>query len=163
MATFLKAFAVVLAMEGGFVDDKVDPGGRTKYGISQRQYPDLDITNLTLDDAHLIYLRDYWNPLSIGKIGDQRIALEVFEQAVHMGTTAAAEILQAAIFALGEDITIDGIIGPQTLNAVNKYSDKDALLKLLNINQYLYYARLIERKPKLVKYQRGWLKRVSFR
>ena len=50
----------VLQSEGGYVYDKDDPGGETKYGISKRAYPDFDIKNLTKDDAKAIYLRDFW-------------------------------------------------------------------------------------------------------
>jgi len=36
---FLKAVEMVLAHEGGYVNDPNDPGGETKYGISKRSYP----------------------------------------------------------------------------------------------------------------------------
>jgi hypothetical protein len=52
-----KSIAFVLKWEGG---DTVDTGGETKYGISKRAYPNLDIPNLTLEQAKLIYESDYW-------------------------------------------------------------------------------------------------------
>ena len=45
----------VLEHEGGFVDDPDDKGGMTKYGISKRSYPDVDIENLTKAEAVQIY------------------------------------------------------------------------------------------------------------
>ena len=60
MQTFHDCIAHVLAAEGGLVNDPKDPGGVTKFGISQRSYPALDIRALTLDDAKTIYQRDYW-------------------------------------------------------------------------------------------------------
>jgi hypothetical protein len=57
---FERAVAFVLRHEGGYVNDPRDPGGETKYGISKRAYPRLDIKGLTEADAKEIYRRDYW-------------------------------------------------------------------------------------------------------
>lgn len=54
---FEQAVAFTLSWEGGYAEDS---GGPTKYGISQRSYPTLDIKNLTLDQAKAIYYEDYW-------------------------------------------------------------------------------------------------------
>jgi lysozyme family protein len=60
MADFNKSVKIVLQHEGAFSDQAADRGGKTMYGISQRQYPDLDIANLTEEQAREIYRRDYW-------------------------------------------------------------------------------------------------------
>ena len=60
MQNFPDCIAHVLAAEGGLVNDPQDPGGVTKFGISQRAYPALDIRALSLDDAKAIYQRDNW-------------------------------------------------------------------------------------------------------
>ena len=52
---------MVLEHEGGYVNHPSDPGGETKYGISKRAYPDVDIAELTKDDAADLYKRDYWD------------------------------------------------------------------------------------------------------
>ena len=54
------AFEFVLKWEGGLSEDPNDPGGLTKYGISQKAYPHLDIKNLTVYNAKEIYYKDYW-------------------------------------------------------------------------------------------------------
>ena len=43
MAHFERAIDKTLAWEGGYVNDPKDPGGETKYGISKRAHPDVDI------------------------------------------------------------------------------------------------------------------------
>jgi lysozyme family protein len=53
----------ILAVEGGYVNNPADPGGETKYGISKRAYPNIDIAKLTLDQALNIYYNAYWQPL----------------------------------------------------------------------------------------------------
>jgi len=60
----------VLKREGGYVDDPTDRGGETKYGISKRSYPQLDIKNLTLEQALEIYRKDYWKPSRVEKLPD---------------------------------------------------------------------------------------------
>ncbi|MBR1734340.1 MAG: hypothetical protein IJ730_02670, partial [Alphaproteobacteria bacterium] len=47
---FKKAFNYMLKNEGGYVNDPADPGKETKYGISKRSYPNLNIRQLSLKD-----------------------------------------------------------------------------------------------------------------
>jgi len=88
---FESALAFVLAAEGGYVNDPNDPGGETKYGISKKAYPLLDITNLTREQAVDIYRRDYWNKVK----GDELPAgvdIAAFDTAVNMGAGTALGI-----------------------------------------------------------------------
>jgi hypothetical protein len=57
---FERTMEFVLKWEGGLTNDKDDPGGLTKFGICQRSYPNVDIANLTVEQAKEIYRRDYW-------------------------------------------------------------------------------------------------------
>ncbi len=60
--SFDQALKFVLEREGGYVNDSSDPGGETKFGISKKAYPNLDIRNLTPELAGAIYKADYWGP-----------------------------------------------------------------------------------------------------
>lgn len=55
------------SLKDGYVNHPNDPGGETKYGISKRAHPTLDIKNLTLAEACDIYYKDYWLPRCEGK------------------------------------------------------------------------------------------------
>ena len=55
MAMFEPAVTKLLDLEGGYVCDPDDPGGKTNHGITKRSYPDIDIKALTRDDAIRIY------------------------------------------------------------------------------------------------------------
>lgn len=88
MNNFDRAMQFILKWEGGFVDHPSDPGGRTKYGLSQRAYPMLDIINLTLDDADMIYKKDYWMAAGCDKL-TWPMSLVVFDTAVNMGVGRA--------------------------------------------------------------------------
>lgn len=86
--SFEWAVKFVLDHEGGYVNDPSDPGGETKYGISKASYPNVDIANLTVDQAKAIYRRDYWKPVGAGA-QPQDIALALFDFAVNAGVARA--------------------------------------------------------------------------
>jgi lysozyme family protein len=90
---FARAFEVVVGLEGGHVRDPRDPGGETKWGISKRSYPHLDIAALTLEDAQEIYRRDYWYALNLNAQPWPK-ALCLFDCAVNMGRGVALELYQ---------------------------------------------------------------------
>ncbi len=56
---FAVALEKVLAHENGYVNDPDDPGGETKFGISKRSYANLNIKDLTREQAAEIYYRDF--------------------------------------------------------------------------------------------------------
>ena len=90
---FDKAFIAVIGFEGT-VSEQVtgDKGGLTKFGISQRSYPNLDIANLTLDDAKKIYQRDYWQAMHCDAL-DWPLDLVVFDSSVNCGVGQARKWL----------------------------------------------------------------------
>jgi lysozyme family protein len=92
MSRYDIAFPLVISAEGGYVNDPDDPGGETKFGISHKAYPALQIANLTIEDAKLIYLVDYWNKMDCDSLPPP-LDLFVFDCAVNMGRARAKEIL----------------------------------------------------------------------
>ena len=70
MGDFPRCIELILAEEGGQVNHPRDPGGLTKYGISQRSYPDLNIAALTKETVVALYRRDYWNPVHGDELPD---------------------------------------------------------------------------------------------
>ena len=91
MSDFDRVMSFILQEEGGLVNNPADPGGITKYGISKRAYPTLDIANITVDDAKVIYRNNYWNPLGLD---DQKYgpALVLMDCAVNQGVKRAMQI-----------------------------------------------------------------------
>ena len=81
------AIKTVLDVEGGYVHNPADPGGETKFGISKRSFPHLDIKNLTREDAIDIYGELYW-----ARVPDalpDGLRWMVFDTAVNSGVTRA--------------------------------------------------------------------------
>jgi lysozyme family protein len=140
------------------------------YGISKRSYPDVDIARLTTGQAMTIYRRDYWDALDLGQVSNSIISGEIFDTAVNMGRKRAVVIAQKALNFLGEDLIEDGInliedgiIGQKTIQALNKWGQKDdqALFVCLNGFQFFHYKRISERSSRLRKFSRGWTKRIQ--
>jgi lysozyme family protein len=121
---FTQAFGLVVGHEGGFSAEPGDAGNWTsgvvghgtlrgsKFGISAAAYPTLDIANLTLPAAELIYRRDYWQRIS-GDVLPPGLALLVFDAAVNNGVDHAVRWLQVAL-----GVEVDGDLGPQTRGAL---------------------------------------------
>ena len=156
---FEKAITVVLKHEGGYVNDPNDLGGETKYGISKRSYPHLDIKTLTVEQAIEIYRRDWWDKYRYGDIKDQDVATKVFDLSVNMGPATAHRLLQEALVFLGYPVEIDGIIGPQTIAAANK-ADPRRLLQVLRWLSAHHYYRIAAQRPQSQAFLIGWLKRA---
>lgn len=164
MAEFYKAFHHTIGIEGGYVDDPLDPGGETNFGISKRSYPDVDIAALTPKAAGEIYRRDYWDKLSLDHIDNQVIATELFDTAVNCGVGTSGRFLQEAINLINggivPDLVVDGVVGPKTIAATNLRRHPQALLKTLNGLQFVRYYEIVKQKPSQKKWFCGWLRRV---
>ena len=141
--------------EGGYVVDPDDPGGETKFGISKRSYPDVNIANLTAVDAAGIYERDYWAKPKFNMISNFNLARKVFDVGVTTGTKQSTKMLQRALNNLGAKVKVDGIIGNETLSAVNSASS-EALLNEFRSEAEKYYVGL--NRPKHIG---GWLARLD--
>ena len=165
----------VIEREGGFVEHPADRGGPTRWGITQavarRQgYVD-DMRDLPRSDAAAIYKRLYWLAPSFDKISETapKLAAELFDTGINMGTGIAISFLQRALNALNRegrdygDLTVDRRIGPATLLALKSFlrkrgqSGEEVLLKAIEALQGAHYVRLAETRPSQEAFLYGWL------
>lgn len=154
MAAFEVALGKVLQHEGGYVNDPKDPGGETKYGISKRQYPDLDIRNLDTQAAGRIYRRDYWEKIRGDDIKPQGVAENLFDFAVNAGVPRAVRTVQRIV-----DVEVDGRLGPKTLRAINEQDSMKLNLRLA-LARIEYYNELARKKSAMRPYLMGWTRRA---
>jgi len=147
--TFERAVAFVLDMEGEDSNLAGDAGGVTRFGISKRAYPQLDIPNLTQAQAIAIYRRDYWDKLRCGELPNG-LDLLLFDAAVNEGPSTAARMLQNVLKMVPQD----GIIGSETLRAARESTSivTDYLAKRM------YRYALI---PQLLTFGSGWYRRLA--
>ncbi len=130
-------------------NDPHDPGGLTKFGISQRRYPDVDIANLTRAGAIELYRRDYWDLASCAKLPEP-LDFYVFDSAINQGPGYAVRELQEAV-----GTTRDGVLGPVTLRAIARMTTLEAAA-LFMVGRAFDYAALTNYS----RYGKGWLKRL---
>jgi lysozyme family protein len=147
--SFEQAFALVLESEGGYVNHPDDPGGETKYGITKRQYPSLDIANLTVEQAKHIYKSDYWDAIK-GDFLPPVVAGLTFDSAVNQGVPRAIKMMQRALM-----VASDGVIGPRTLSAALSV-DPVEFASRFGAERALHYASL----ETFDVFGRGWMRRL---
>ena len=162
MITFDKAFERLIAHEGGYSDDARDPGNwtggkvgvgtckGTKYGLAANTYPNLDIKNLTIEQAKAIYKRDWWDKLGADSL-HPAIVFQLWDFAVNAGKSRAIKELQQVA-----GVPDDGIIGPATIAAVKKLDINDVLLGL-TAERLRFYTSL----STFETYGKGWVNRCA--
>jgi lysozyme family protein len=153
MKNFNEIIEQVLEHEGGYVNDPTDLGGETKYGITKRFYPDLDIKNLTIQQAKDIYKKDYWDKNRVESLPHELWHI-FFDMCVNMGRRTAVKILQRAAKSKGKGLEVDGGMGPATLDAMNGVGDER-----VRAYRVKYYVDLINEKPEQEKFYFGWFRR----
>lgn len=89
---FNKSFDFLMKLEGYISDDKNDIGGYTKYGISQKYHPYVNVPQLTLEQAKKIYLDEYWILAECDELG-YPFDMCLFIQSVNLGVSRACKFL----------------------------------------------------------------------
>lgn len=151
MAEFLKAIPIILANEGGYSFDPADPGGETRWGISTRSYPNLDIEHLTQEQAIGIYQKDFWK---YDGVQSQVLATKVLDTCVNLGQAGGMSLCQKAT-----GTRPDGRYGSLTEGAFNGSPDET----LSGIRDLLvaHYENWISENPAREKYRIGLMRRAK--
>ena len=155
---FDPCLAFVLAAEGGYIDDPLDPGGATNLGITLKALTDWrhsavtkqDVMSLSRDEAAAIYRAHYWNVVR-GESLPAGVDLMVFDAAVNLGAGRSARMLQAIV-----GTTQDGSIGPATVAAIVAARPTDTI-EALATKRSDYYHSL----STFDHFGAGWIKRVT--
>ena len=135
-------------IEGGATisDDPEDPGGLTRWGISQKAYPLEDIRNLSEARARFLFRRDYWNACQCDQF-PEAVAIALADAAFNQGAGTAIRLLQTAV-----GVPADGVLGPVTRAAV-------ARQPAIALQDFLSH-RLVRYAKGSETYRRGWFLRV---
>jgi lysozyme family protein len=155
---FEQCLALTLKEEGGWVNNKYDPGGETNMGVTKRVWeewvghpvPPGSLKSLTVADVEPLYRQKYWDKVR-GDDLPNGVDYAVFDFAVNSGVSRSTKFLQDAVGAKP-----DGIIGPRTLAAVNEANPRDLIDEICD-NRLAYLQSL----PTWDKFGRGWSKRVA--
>lgn len=151
---FNKAMHFVQVVEGGFFNHPNDPGGFTNMGLTQRDYPNLDLKNLTREHANNIFYRDYWLKSSADKLPYPAF-ISYFDCVVNTGLSRANKILQESI-----KTKQDGVVGPITLSLIKDINPNDLAIKIAD-NRQKFYERIAGRNKKFNSFLKGWTRRTK--
>ena len=151
---FDQAFDILLKHEGGFSDHAADPGGKTRFGITEAVAREVgyrgDMRELPLDLAKRIYKDRYWDAVRAEEL-PEAIRYAVFDAAVNSGPRQAIRWLQRAV-----GVRDDGLIGPQTI-AAGRAADPQALLRRMLSARLRFMTDL----PAWPTFGRGWARRIA--
>ena len=111
--------------EGGWSNRPTDKGGPTMMGVTLatfRQYfgaekTIADLRNITEDQWMYIFKNKYWDWMQADKIQNQSVAELCVDMLWMSGQITAIKKIQAAL-----GCTVDGVVGPKTLAAINRDS-----------------------------------------
>ena len=145
----------ILVREGGFVDHPADEGGKTKFGITIRDHPDLWADgDVTPDEARGRYFQQYVYKPGFHQIADPVLQAQVIDYGVNSGPVLVIQILQRI---LGVDV--DGKLGPGTLDALAKADPRTINNRLVG-ERIKMFGRLVSKKPTQSVFLNGWLNRA---
>ena len=175
---FDKALKFVLAGEGKFSDIPADRGGPTNQGITLKtlmdynahfdygdfdQDGDIDIYDILLldepEEAAPIYRKWFWNAVK----GDELptgVDYVVFDSAVNHGPRNAGSLLQRAVNRMAYGLTVDGLIGPVTIQAV-LWADPEILITDILRERDIFYRKIVAQDPSQEVFMKGWLARLA--
>ena len=186
MASFDIAFERTMGFEGFYSLDPDDPGGETFRGISRNAHPDWEgwlfvnaakelpnfPNNLKnhneLNAAVAKFYSGIWERTGCDLMEEQTLADSVFDTAVNLGEPTAIKMLQTALNALSRNgtlwdfLSVDGVAGAKTratIQAANKHHVY--ISQIIGSKRDIHYTQLVEKRPVMSKYLRGWLKRRS--
>lgn len=155
----------ILKLEGGYVDHPNDRGGPTNYGITLKTLKEVrgshvtaeDVKALTEDDARRIYLDRYYHRPGFEELGNKpTLEAVLLDSAVQHGPKQAVKFLQRAL-----GVTEDGVLGPETLDAADRFSPGDSVLAARVLGRRLaFYARVLEDESQR-PFASGWMNRLS--
>lgn len=150
--TFDEAFHRLLGHEGDYADHPSDPGGRTRWGVTERVaradgYVG-DMREFPVERAKRIYRREYWAPIRADELPDA-IRFHVFDAAVHSGVRQASIWLQRCV-----GTAADGVIGALTIAAARHTPNVAARYSAMRL-------RFLADLPNWPAFGRGWARRIA--
>ena len=173
MADFTKAFQLMIAHEGGYVNDPDDPGGETYKGVARKIFSKwngwttVDMLKrqpgfpANLDkDAELqesvsdFYRVTFWDQMKGDQITDQAVATSIFDFGVNAGMGTSASLAQMVVGA-----KTDGVIGPQSVASLNTFNTEH-FLAAFTVAKIARYVNIVKKRPTSQKYFYGWVLRA---
>lgn len=168
MANVNQLAPFILKWEGGFVNDPADLGGATNMGVTIGAWKSCGYDkdgdgDIDVDDLHLLTREDVVNRVLKPHYWDRWKADDIKSQSV-------ANILVDWVWASGAHgikipqrllgVSVDGIVGPKTLAAVNARNPRE-LFDMIKIARFDFIEDICRKRPANNKFKRGWMNRIN--
>ena len=158
-----------LEHEGGYVNNKNDRGGKTKYGITKPFMEDfkyalpggkaIPIEDLTVDDAKKLY-KAMWDRYNLGHVRDKNVAYVIFDYMINTFYHTAAKRVQEVLNTGGAALKVDGHLGEKSLNAIHN-SDYKWLIDEVLKNRHHHYREQVKDDSTQHDFYAGWMNRLN--
>lgn len=156
---FQRALNWILPIEGGFVDNPKDPGGRTNHGITQRTYdyyrkthqsPLQDVKLIALVEVSAIYATMFWTP-SYADHFDYMLAIVLFDTYVQFNPQTFWYFVHQAC---GESTSSDVV---KLLDLMYR-NERQVASSIVNMRIAYRYQR-VKQDPSQKQFLAGWINR----
>lgn len=176
MGNFSEAYKLTGHNEGGYSNNADDHGGETYAGISRKFWPNwpgwalvdkakafaksTPLINHWLDQNGIepyvaaFYKANFWDANKLDLVKDQQLANNIYDFGVNSGVVKAAKALQEVL-----KVSNDGIIGQQTINALNGSNARD-VYNAYNGARAEFYHRL-SANPGQLQFLKSWISRLK--
>jgi len=163
----------MIAHEGGYVNDLDDPGGETYKGVARKihskwdGWQNIDMlkrqagfpANLDRDPelqaaVENFYLVNFWDKMNGDQIENQEVASSIFDFGVNGGVGTSSALAQLVV-----GVKPDGVIGPDSINAINSF-DPEHFLAAFTVAKIARYVNIVKKRPASRKYFYGWILRA---
>jgi len=185
---FGQAFRFLIQIEQSYINDPLDSGGPTKFGITsaylkelQNRFNETDeailkglnidpyepitektVKSIFLSDAKWFYKHYWWIYYHFDEIKHNSLSIKLFSMSVNMGPETVIKDLQTVVNREYENIQlkVDGILGPKTLQTVNQLPNIHCLLDDLISHWIRHYCYLVDQNADNARFINGWIKRA---
>jgi len=167
MSTISKLSPIIAKWEGGFVNDKIDKGGATNMGVTVNTWKSVgydkdndgdidedDIKILSKSDFDFV-LKKYWDKWQADKINNQSIAnilVDWYWSSGKWGVVIPQRIVM---------VKPDGIVGNQTLTAINNFLPQKELFDKISDARKQFYESIVRNNPLQKRFIKGWYNRLN--
>jgi lysozyme family protein len=180
MKTFDELFVGVIKHEGFYANVTGDRGGETYMGVARNLHPKwsgwgiIDSykaaigeikRNHKIDNPELtqlvkdFYKKAFYDKYNIESINNGSLQEIIFDWCVNSGNWGSRGVQRVLNQFFNADLKMDGIIGKQTLSAINNGEHK-ALFDAIKMARIRYYYSIAKRGENY-KFLKGWLKRIE--
>ena len=155
---FEKSLELVLRSEGLYSNNPKDPGGETMRGVTKAAWSTWlkrtimpgEMAKLTVADITPFYKALYWDKAYCNQL-PAGVDYMAFDAAVNMGVGQSIRLLQRSLGCVA-----DGVIGPNTMKAIND-ADTKTLIDKFSEQKEMFYRSL----GTFSVFGKGWLRRVE--